>query len=261
MALNPRITDWQGRCVWLVGASTGIGAATATQLLRRGAQVVVSARPTERLSAFGAAHPGAWTLPLDSTDIGAVRAATDAVLARHGRIDLVMYCAGHYRAMHAKGFDLVDALRHQQVNYVGALNLLDATLPLLLRQAEDGQAAHLSLVGSVAGYRGLPMSLAYGPTKAALINLAESLYLDLSPLGVGVSLINPGFVDTPLTAQNRFPMPALMTPDAAATAILQGWAAGRFEIHFPKRFTRLLKALRPWPDGLYFGTVRRATGH
>ncbi len=261
MALNPRITDWTGRCVWLVGASTGIGAATAAALQRRGAQVVVSARPSERLTAFGTAHPGAWTLPLDSTDAAAVRAAADEVLARHGRIDLAMYCAGHYRAMHAKGFDLADALRHQQVNYVGALHLLDAVLPVLLRQAEDGQPAHLSLVASVAGYRGLPMSLAYGPTKAALINLAESLYLDLSPLGVGVSLISPGFVDTPLTAQNRFPMPALITPDAAALAIVQGWAAGTFEIHFPKRFTRLLKALRPWPDGLYFGAVRRATGH
>lgn len=261
MALNPPITDWRGRCVWLLGASTGIGAATASALLRRGAHVVVSARPSERLSAFAATHPAAWALPVDSTDAAAVHLATDQVLARHGRIDLAMYCAGHYRAMPANRFDLADALRHQHVNYVGALHLLDAVLPVLLRQAEDGTPAHLSLVASVAGYRGLPMSLAYGPTKAALINLAESLYLDLSPFGVGVSLVNLGFVETPLTAQNRFHMPALITPEAAASAIVQGWAAGPFEIHFPKRFTRLMKLLRRFPDGLYFGAVRRATGH
>lgn len=260
MPLNPRITHWRGHCVWLVGASSGIGAATATLLWRRGAQVVVSARPSDKLTAWAAAHPGAWTLPLDSTDAAAVQAAASEVLARHGRIDLAMYCAGHYRAMRAAQFDLGDALRHQQVNYVGALHLLDALLPALQRQAEDGQPAHLSLVASVAGYRGLPNALAYGPTKAALINLAESLYLDLSPLGVGVSLVNPGFVETPLTAQNRFRMPALITPEAAAEAIVQGWSDGRFEIHFPKRFTRLMKTLRLCPDGPYFAAVRRATG-
>ena len=130
----------------------------------------------------------------------------------------------------------------------------------LLQQAAAGRPAHLSLVASVAGYRGLPNALAYGPTKAALINLAEVLYLDLHARGVGMSLVNPGFVDTPLTAQNTFHMPALITPEAAAQAIVAGWAKGTFEIHFPKRFTRLLKAMRLLPDGWYFGAVRRAVG-
>jgi NAD(P)-dependent dehydrogenase (short-subunit alcohol dehydrogenase family) len=130
----------------------------------------------------------------------------------HGRIDLAVYCAGTYSAMRATEFDLDVALRHQEVNYVGALYLLDAVLPQLLRQAAAGEPAHLSLVSSVAGYRGLPKSLAYGPTKAALINLAETLYLDLQPKGLGVSVVNPGFVETPLTAQNDFRMPALISP-------------------------------------------------
>ncbi len=124
--------------------------------------------------------------------------------------------------------------------------------------AAAGTPAHLGLVASVAGYRGLPNALAYGPTKAALINLAEVLYLDLHPRGIGVSLINPGFVETPLTAQNSFHMPALMRPEDAAAAIVDGWGRGDFEIHFPKRFTRMLKALRPMPDGLYFSAIRRA---
>ena len=147
-------------------------------------------------------------------------------------------------------------LRHQEVNYAGALRVLDAVLPLLLAQGQG----HISLVSSVAGWRGLPNGLAYGPTKAALTHLAESLYLDLQDRGLGVSVINPGFVATPLTAQNNFQMPALMTPDQAATAMLKGWAQGAFDIHFPKRFTLWLKLLRLLPYRWYFALVRRFTG-
>jgi len=258
MALNPRIRDWRGQRVWLVGASTGIGRATAVKLHALGARVIVSARGAAALADLAAQCPGLQTWPLDVTDAHALQAATDALVRQHGGLDLVLYCAGHYRAMQASQFDLADAVRHQQVNYVGALNLLAAVLPVLLRQAAAGQAGHLSLVASVAGYRGLPQALAYGPTKAALINLAEVLYLDLATRGVGVSLINPGFVETPLTAQNAFHMPALISPEHAADAMLQGWAQGRFEVHFPKRFTRLLKLMRWLPDSLYFQVVRRA---
>jgi short-subunit dehydrogenase len=119
------------------------------------------------------------------------------------------------------------------------------------------QRGHISLMGSVAGYRGLPNSLAYGPTKAALINLTETLYLDLHGQGIGVSLINPGFVDTPLTRQNQFKMPALITPEKAAQEILKGWAHGEFEIHFPKRFTRWMKALQLLPYPAFFAATRR----
>jgi short-subunit dehydrogenase len=169
----------------------------------------------------------------------------------------VAYCAGTYRPMRAADFDLDSALQHLRVNYEGALRLLDAVLPQLRRQATAGQGGHLSLMASVAGYRGLPKALAYGPTKAALINLAEVLYNDLAPLGVGVSVINPGFVQTPLTAQNDFRMPALLTPQQAAEAVLRGWAAGAFEIHFPKRFTSAMKLLGLLPDRLFFALMRR----
>jgi NAD(P)-dependent dehydrogenase (short-subunit alcohol dehydrogenase family) len=146
-------------------------------------------------------------------------------------------------------------LVHQDINYVGALRVLDAVLPALLHQG----FGHLSVLSSVAGYRGLPQSLAYGPTKAALINLTETLYLDLAPKGIGVSLVNPGFVETPLTAQNEFHMPALLKPEQAASAMLRGWAKGAFEIHYPKRFTWWLKLLRVLPYRWYFYVVRRAT--
>lgn len=256
MSLNPRMTDWRGKVCWLVGASTGIGRAAAAALHARGAVVVVSARNAAALDAFVQSHPGSHAIALDAADHGAVRAAALQVLALGGRIDLAIYCAGHYQALRATAFDLGEMLKHNQVNYVGALHLVDAVLPTLLRQS----GGHLSLMGSVAGYRGLPNSLAYGPTKAALINLAQTLYLDLSERGIGVSLVNPGFVETPLTAQNDFKMPALLTPAQAADAMLEGWAAGRFEVHFPKRFTLWLKALSHLSDGLYFKAVRRATG-
>lgn len=260
MALNPPLTDWSGRVAWLVGASSGIGRATAAALRARGARVVVSARRGAELERFVHEHPGSHAIAVDVGDIAALHAAADQVRALQGTIDLAMYCAGHYRAQRATAFDLGEMLRHQQVNYVGALHFVDAVLPALLAQAGAGQGGHLSLVGSVAGYRGLPQALAYGPTKAALINLAETLYLDLHERGLGVSIVNPGFVETPLTRSNAFRMPALLTPEQAAEAILAGWAAGRFELHFPKRFTLWLKALGHVGDGLYFRTVRRATG-
>ncbi len=260
MALNPRIEDWTGRTVWLVGASTGIGRATASALHAAGARVVVSARSREALDAFVAAHPGSLAIALDATDRAAMHAAAAQIVATYGRIDLAMYCAGTYAAMRATAFDLDVALRHVRVNYDGALFMLDAVLPTLLAQAQAGRGGHISLVSSVAGFRGLPQSLAYGPTKAALINLAETLYLDLSPLKVGVSVINPGFVETPLTAQNEFKMPALITPEQAAAHILAGWRAGEFEIHFPKRFTLWLKALRHLPYSAYFAAISRSTG-
>lgn len=256
MPLNPPITDWNGKVAWLVGASTGIGRATAALLHSRGAQVVVSARHAKVLAGFEFERPGSLGLPLDATDRKAVRAACETVIARFGRIDLAMYCAGTYKPMRVTNFNLEEALFHQQVNYGGALHVLDAVLPNLLRQ----KTGHLSLVSSVAGYRGLPQAMAYGPTKAALINLADILFMDLRPLGIGVSIVNPGFVETPLTVRNEFKMPALITPDQAACAIVAGWELGRFEIHFPKRFTLWLKALRHVSDGMYFRTMRRVTG-
>jgi NAD(P)-dependent dehydrogenase (short-subunit alcohol dehydrogenase family) len=260
MPLNPTITDWQGKVCWLLGASTGIGRATAQALHARGAKVVVSARGLPALQAFADAHPGAQALALDATDRAAVRAAAQGIVAAHGGIDLALYCAGTYRAMRATDFDLDSALHHMRVNYDGALYMLDAVLPVLMAQSRSGRGGHLSLVASVAGFRGLPKSLAYGPTKAALIHLAETLYLDLAPMKLGVSLVNPGFVETPLTAQNDFRMPALITPEEAAREMLAGWARGDFEIHFPKRFTLWLKGLRHLAYTPYFAAVRRSTG-
>ncbi len=252
MALNPAITDWRGRRAWIVGASSGIGAALARALIERGARVAVSARSADGLAALGAA----LALPLDVRDAAALQRAASHLHEAFGGLDLAVYCAGTYRPLRAADFDLDCVLEHDEVNYRGALRWLAAVLPLLQRQ----RGAHLSLVASVAGWRGLPQALAYGPTKAALINLAETLYVDLRDLGVAVSVVNPGFVDTPLTARNRFAMPALLRPEQAAEAILQGWRRGRFDIHFPRRFTLWLRLLRCLPYRASFAVTRRFTG-
>ena len=240
---NPPITDWRGQRIWVVGASSGIGLATAEALIARGARVMVSARGAAALDRLVAQHtrtgepPTVQAWPLDVTDAAAVAATAHTLLAQ-GPLDLVVYCAGHYREMRATGFDLAEMNRHLTINYTGALNLLDVVLPALIARG----SGHISLISSVAGFRGLPKSLAYGPTKAALTNLAETLYLDLQPLGIGVSVVHPGFVQTPLTAQNQFTMPALITPGQAAAAMLQGWARGAFDIHYPKTLHALDEA-------------------
>ena len=255
MPHNLPINDWRGKTVWLVGASTGIGRATARKLHTLGAKVIVSARSQLVLDTFAAEHPGATVLVMDAADAASVEAAAQSVLGA-GPLDLVLYCAGHYKEMRATEFDLDQMLRHNQVNYVGALYVLSAVLPYFLAR----KAGHISLVSSVAGYRGLPQGLAYGPTKAALINLAETLHVDLKDSQIGVSLICPGFVETSLTAQNKFAMPGLIKPDKAAEEILRGWAKGEFEIHFPKRFTLFMKALALLPPTLYFPVIRKFTG-
>jgi NAD(P)-dependent dehydrogenase (short-subunit alcohol dehydrogenase family) len=259
--LNSPVSDWRGQRVWVIGASSGIGLATAEALIQRGAQVQLSARNAsalEDITARHAGHPGtapARSWPLDVTDAQAVARTASAILAQ-GPLDMVLYCAGHYREMRATDLDLADLQQHLDINYNGVLRVLDAVLPAMTARGQG----HVSLISSVAGFRGLPKSLAYGPTKAALTNLAETLYLDLQPLGLGVSVVHPGFVKTPLTAQNDFTMPALITPEQAAQAMLDGWRDGAFDIHYPKRFTRWMKLLRLLPYRLYFPAVRRFTG-
>lgn len=234
MALNTPITRWYGLRVWLVGASSGVGLALAEQLHAAGAQVIVSARRQAVLEAFAAEHPGSRALPLDVTDRQAV---VDAVmqLVEDAPLDLVCYCAGQHQAMQADDLDLNALLQQREVALIGALHLFAAVTPHLLAAARAGRHPHLSLVASVAGLRGLPGNLAYGPSQAALINLAENLQLELPPKGVDVSLavVKPGLDATPFTEPHPGSQPAWAQPSEAASAMLQGWARGSFQLALP----------------------------
>lgn len=257
MPLNPPIASWHERRVWVVGASTGIGRAIAEALLSRGARVALSARRPEPLEELQRAHPErALALPLDVTDAGQVRLAAESLAKRWGGCDLVLCVAGNYLPMRAWELDLGVARRLVDVNVMGVFHVVHAVLPMLLGQGSGG----IGIVSSVAGFRGLPRSLVYGPTKAALINLAETLYLDLRGRGLSVHVINPGFVKTPLTDRNDFQMPALISAELAAAHTLRGIERGEFEIHYPKRFTLLLKLLRVLPYRWYFPMIHRITG-
>ena len=257
MALNPPMREWKDKRCWIVGASTGIGAALSGLLLERGARVAVSARRREPLDALATKHGAAVAvLPLDINDAPALERATAEIVARWGGIDLVVFMAGDYQPMRAWELDLEVARRMIQTNIQGYLNGLAPIIPLFVKQG----GGTIALVSSVAGFRGLPKSLIYGPTKAAIINLAETMYLDLSPKGIGVCVVNPGFVRTPLTSGNEFKMPALIEPEEAAAEIAKGLEKGEFEIHFPKRFTRAMKLMRHLPYSLYFPAIRKMTG-
>lgn len=255
LQLNAPMSDWHGRRVWLVGASTGIGLACAQALRAAGALVVISARKPQGVQDWASQDAGVQWRALDVREPDQVQATARVILAE-GPLDLVVYAAGYYRAQRATAMDMEDLLQHDKVNYQGALQVIHAVLPGMLSR----QSGHISLLSSVAGWRGLPNGLAYGPTKAALTHLAETLYMDLQDQGIGVSVINPGFVDTPLTAQNQFTMPVLISPEQAAHQMLKGWATGQFDIHFPKRFTVWLKLLRLLPYRFYFPLVRKLTG-
>lgn len=257
MSLNTKITDWSKKRVWIVGASTGIGAALADALHSRQAKVAISARSADKLNAmvtrFGASR--AISLPLDITKVETIKAAEQELVEAWGGYDLVVFMAGDYNAMRAWEIDLDVAKKMIDVNWGGFMNGLSVVIPRFLQAKSGG----IALVSSVAGYRGLPKSLIYGPTKAALINLAETMYIDLKEKGLDVYLICPGFVKTPMTDKNDFEMPSLITPEAAALEIINGFEKGEFEIHFPKRFTNMLKILRHLPYSLYFAAIKKST--
>lgn len=256
MPLNPPIRGWREQRVWVVGASTGIGRAMAEALVSRGARVAVSARRADSLQEMVLSNPDrVAALPLDVTDLESIRSAAHTLESRWGGCDLVLCVAGDYAPMRAWEMDLAVARKLVDVNLMGVLNVVYAVLPMLLTRGAGG----IGIVSSVAGYSGLPRSLVYGPTKAALINLAEALYLDLHGRGLSVHVINPGFVRTPLTEQNDFEMPALISAAEAAALTLRGLERGEFEIHYPKRFTLVLKLLRALPYRWYFPLIRRIT--
>ncbi|MBQ0930531.1 SDR family NAD(P)-dependent oxidoreductase [Ideonella alba] len=254
MSLNPPLADWRERHVWIVGASSGIGAALAAALHERGARVTVSARRLDALQALERQHPGLRPIALDVTDAAALEASVERLFSSNPP-DLVCYCAGHYEPGGARELSLRGWEQHRAVNLDAAVALSLA----VLRPMRARGHGHLSLVSSVAGHRGLPNALAYGTTKAALTHFSEALHLELAPLGVGISVVTPGFVETPMTAVNDFRMPAVITPAQAAQAILAGWARGRFMIDFPRRFTFWLDLLRCLPYAWYFPLVRRLT--
>jgi short-subunit dehydrogenase len=221
-----------GKTYWLIGASEGLGRALAGLLAAEGAHMILSARNADRLEALAATLPHARALTMDVTDSASVQAA----VADLGEIDGVIYCAGAYEPMTAQDWDVDQALKVSEVNFTGALRSLGHVVP----QMADRGSGHIVLIGSLAGFRGLPGAIGYSASKGALMQLAENLYMDLRGTGVKVQQINPGFIKTRLTEKNSFDMPFILSPEDAAARTLKAMKSRRFATSFP------------WPMAAFF---------
>lgn len=249
------IDSFADKRVWIIGASSGIGEACAKALLSKGANIALSSRRVERLNQVAATGKINQTLviPLDVTDDIQFQDAYNIILDTWGGVDLLLFVSGMYIPLRADHFDMKIAKQTIDANLLGPMRAVALVIPEMLK----AKSGHIAIVGSVAGYSGLPKALAYGPSKAAIINFCENLYYDLLPKGISVHMISPGFVATEATAKNDFKMPALISAEEAAEEILTGIQDGEFDIHFPKRFSRFLKFLRILPYPIYFWIVRR----
>lgn len=245
------------RRIWLTGATSGIGLALARQLLEAGHRVALSARNPEALDELAAPYPQALCLPLDVSDREAVREAARRLESTFGGLDWAILNAGTCEYLNARAFDSALVERVFAPNLFGAIYCVEAALPLLRRARREGGTPLLAATSSAAAYLPLPRAEAYGASKAALSHFLESLRLDLDAEGIDVSLIHPGFVRTPLTDRNDFPMPCRVEPEAAARIIVAGLEAHRLDIHFPRRFTLWLKLLGILPVGLRHRIGRR----
>lgn len=243
------------RSAWITGASAGIGRALALRLAATGCRVAASARNADALDELRREHPAITAHPLDVTDTAAMAAAVDTIEQDQGPLDLAVFNAGIYEPLPGGLGDPETFRNHMEVNYMGVVNGVQAVLPAMARR----NAGQVALMGSVAGFRGLPRSARYGPTKAAIINLAETLRLEFHDGGVDIRLINPGFVATRLTAQNDFTMPDIMDAGDAADAIIDGLSGRGFEITFPRRFALYMKLVRLLPYALFFPLAARMT--
>jgi NAD(P)-dependent dehydrogenase (short-subunit alcohol dehydrogenase family) len=230
-----------GKVAWVVGGSSGIGAAVARELVSRGATVAVSARRKDQLQAV--AGRDMLVLPADVTDAASVAAAAAQVRQELGPIDLAVLSAGYWKQMDPSHWDTDLFDKHMHVNLTGMSNAIAAVLPGMLQQ----RSGTIAGIASVAGYRGLAGAEAYGASKAAQINLLESLRIHLVRTGVQVTTVCPGFVRTDLTAGNHFPMPFIIEADQAARSICDGLERDRTEIIFPARMALLVKAARMVP--------------
>jgi len=237
--------ELSGKVAWVVGGSSGIGAAVARELRSRGARVAISARRADQLAEVSEGLM--LEVAADVTDAASLTAAADQIRGELGPIDIAVLSAGYWKQMDAHDWDTGTFNRHVQVNLIGMSNSIAAVLPEML----DRHCGVIAGISSVAGYRGLTGSEAYGATKAGQINLLESLRIQTARDGVRVITICPGFVRTDLTAVNDFPMPFIIDADTAGRAICDGLERGRAEIVFPVRMALLMKAARLVPVGLW----------
>ena len=244
------------KTIWITGGSTGIGKALAIKFASKGWNVAVSARREELLNELSDQYENISAFPLDVTDKQKCAEVFDQIKKKYEDIDICFFSTGTWNPKKEKEIDVEQIEEVFKINFFGTVN----TIKAVEQYFRDRRKGTITIVSSIAGYRGLPNSTGYGPSKSALNNLAESLYFDFKRFGVRVCLVSPGFIKTPMTDKNDFKMPFIKTTDYAANKIYDGLINKNvFEIHFPKSLTIILKILSFLPSKLYFSLVGQMT--
>ena len=244
------------KTIWITGGSTGIGKALAIKFANEGWNVAISARRENLLKEISEKYENIFSFPLDVTDKSKCKEVFSNIKDKFDNIDICFFSTGTWDPKKEKDIDVEQMEEVFKINFFGTVNSIKA----VEKHFKEKNSGIISIVSSIAGYRGLPNSTGYGPSKSALNNLAESLYFDFKRFGVRVCLVSPGFIKTPMTDKNDFKMPFLKTPEYAADKIYDGLInKNSFEIHFPKALTIILKIFSFLPSKLYFGLVGRMT--
>ena len=244
------------KTIWITGGSTGIGKALAIKFASKGWNVAISARRAELLNELSNSYENISGFPLDVTDKEKCKEVFNEIKNKYENIDICFFSTGTWDPKKEKDIDVEQIENVFKINFFGTLNSIKA----VEKYFKDKKSGTITIVSSIAGYRGLPNSTGYGPSKSALNNLAESLYFDFGRSNVRVCLVSPGFIKTPMTDKNDFKMPFLKTPEYAAEKIYDGLVnKNSFEIHFPKSLTIILKILSFLPNRIYFGLIGKLT--
>ena len=244
------------KTIWITGGSTGIGKALAIKFVNEGWNVAISARRENLLNEISGRYENIHSFPLDVTDKNKCNEVFNDIKNKFNEVDICFFSTGTWNPKKEKDIDVEQIEDVFKVNFFGTVNSIKA----VEKYFKDKKSGIITIVSSIAGYRGLPNSTGYGPSKSALNNLTESLYFDFKRFGVRVCLVSPGFIKTPMTDKNDFKMPFLKTPEYAADKIYDGLInKNSFEIHFPKALTIILKIFSFLPSKLYFGLVGRMT--
>ena len=242
------------KVIWITGASSGIGRALAIKFANEGWIVAASARRENLLQELTKINENIYSYPLDVTNIEQCKIVFKSIVEKFKDVEISIFGTGIHDPKSEKKFNLEKIRRIMEVNYFGTMNSINSVYSFY-NEKKNGQ---ISIISSVAGYRGLPAAGAYCASKSALTSFAESLHFEMKRKNVRVSLVSPGFIKTPMTDQNDFPMPMIKSPEFAAEQIYNGLTKKRgFEIHFPKAFTYFLKFLRILPSSIYFKFVDR----
>ena len=242
------------KVIWITGASSGIGKSLAIKFANEGWQVAASARRENLLKELSDTNSNIHSFPLDVTDREKCKDVSTEIINKLENIEICIFCTGIHDPKSEKSLDLEKVRKIMEVNFFGTVNSINSVYDYFKKK----RSGHISMVSSVAGYRGLPAGGAYCASKSALTTFAESLYFDLKRFNVRVSVVHPGFIKTPMTDQNDFPMPMIKSPEFAADEMFKGLTqSNAFEIHFPKQFTFIMKILKIMPNWLYLKLIKK----